>query len=160
MDAECAASPIVIGNVDSNYRIIPPGRSFKVASLNVNNLLAHFDESRILLAENPLDILAINETNNEVHVKGYEIVRRDLLSDGDGGGGICLYIRTSINYSIRTDLHMQNLENLCIEIRKGRTAPFLVVTWYRPPDTRVDIFNDFELLVGKLVATGGGDSNC
>ena len=99
MDAECAPFPIVIGNVDSNYRIIPSGRGLKVAALNVNNLLAHIDEIRILLAQNPLDILAINETklnipnsNNEVHVPGYEIVPRDRLSDG--GGGICFYIRT------------------------------------------------------------------
>ena len=35
-----------------------------------------------------------------------------------------------------------------------QSAPFLVVSWYRPPDTRVDIFNHFELLVGKLDATG------
>ena len=52
----------MIVNVDSNLRIIPSGRSFKVAALNVNNLLAHIDEIRILLAEKPLDILAMNET--------------------------------------------------------------------------------------------------
>ena len=105
LDAECAPSPIVIGDVDSNYWIIPSGRGFKVAALNVNNLLAHIDEIRILLAENPLDILTIKETklkvpnsNNEVYVPGYEIVRHDRLSDG--GGGICFYIRTSVNFSI------------------------------------------------------------
>ena len=52
----------MIGNLDNNYRIIPSGRGFRIAALNVNHLLAHINEIRILLAENPLDILAINET--------------------------------------------------------------------------------------------------
>ena len=62
-------------------------------TLNVNSLSAHIDEIRNLLAENPLDIIAINESKlnklnqgNEVYVPAYEIVRRDSL--GDGGGWI------------------------------------------------------------------------
>lgn len=85
------------GNINSSYRFLPSRRGFKIAALNVNSLSAHIDEIRILLAENPLDILAINETklnesnqDNEVYVPGYEIVRRDRLSDG--GGGVCFYI--------------------------------------------------------------------
>ena len=50
------------GNINSSCRILPTKRGFKIAALTVNSLLAHIDEIRILLAENPLDILAINET--------------------------------------------------------------------------------------------------
>ena len=50
------------GNINYSYRILPTKRGLKIAALNVNSLSAHIDEIRILLAENPLDILAINET--------------------------------------------------------------------------------------------------
>ena len=158
------------GNINSSYRILPTKRGFKIAALNVNSLSAHIDEIRILLAENLLDILAINETkldesnqDNEVYVPEYEIVRRDRLRDG--GGGVCFYIRTNRNYSIRTDLNVQNLENVCIEIRKHRSKPFIVATWYRPPDSLVEICNPFESLVGKLDSLGVeyyllGDFDC
>ena len=65
----------------------------------------------------PLDTLAINQTKlNESNraklmYQGFR-VPCDRLSDG--GGGVCFYIRMNINYSIRTDLNVQNLENLFI----------------------------------------------
>ena len=37
-------------------------RGLKSANLNVNSLLKHIDEIRILLSDNPFDILAINES--------------------------------------------------------------------------------------------------
>ena len=35
----------------------------------------------------------------------------------------------NINYSVRSDLNVPELENLCTEIRKPRSRPFFVVTW-------------------------------
>ena len=47
----------------------------------VYKLSTHIDELKILLGENPIDVLAINETklddfisDNEVYIPGYEIV--------------------------------------------------------------------------------------
>jgi hypothetical protein len=95
---------------------------------------------RVLLFENPIDVLAVNETrldstisDNEMRVPGYEIVRRDRNVNGKLGGGVCFCVRQNINYSTRHDLSIDQLENLCIEIRKPRSKPFLVATWYRPP---------------------------
>ena len=111
---------------------IPSKRGFKLASLNVNNLSTHIDEIRILLADKCLDVLAIQETkldvfnnNSDFYICGYELIRRDRLSDG--GGGICFYIKSTINFSLRTDLNVDELENLCIEIRKPNSKPFIVV---------------------------------
>lgn len=61
--------------------------------------------------------------------------------------------------------HIVQLENLCIEIRKPRSKLFLVVTWYRPPDSSVEIFTYFESLIGKIDAEYAefylmGDLNC
>ena len=113
-----------------------------------------------MLADNPIDILALNETwldtstrDNDVFISGYEIVRRDRSVHGADGkmyGGISFYVRSSINFSLCTDLSIDQLENLCIEVRKPNSKPFLVTTWYRPPDSIVDKFNFFETLIGKM----------
>lgn len=68
--------------------------NFKLASLNINSLLAHIEELRVLLADLPIDVLAINETkldsavnDNEVYIPGYEIIRSDRYFNGRSGGG-------------------------------------------------------------------------
>ena len=64
--------------------IIPKGRGFKIASLNITSLLKHLDELRILLNYNCIDLLAINETrldgsisDQDVKVEGYDVIRWD-----------------------------------------------------------------------------------
>lgn len=88
-----------------------------------------------MLEDYPIDVLAINETrldnsikDNEVYITGYEIVRRDRDLNGRFGGGVCFYVRSNINYSVRSDLSVQQLENLCNEIRKPRSKPFVITT--------------------------------
>ena len=80
----------------------------KIANLNVNSLLKHIDEIRILLSDNPLDILAINESkidslisDSELYINNYSIVRFDR---NRFGGGVALYIKNIIPYSERKDL--------------------------------------------------------
>ena len=106
-----------------------------MAFLNITSLTKHIDELRILLANYPLDVISINESrldegilNSEIYIPGYEIVRRDRKRKS---GGVCVYIQTAINYSVPTDLHINNLENFCLEIRKPNSKPFVIVTWYR-----------------------------
>ena len=75
--------------------ILPKRSGFKLASLNLTSLVKHVDELRVFLANNEIDVLAINETrldgtisDNEVHIHGYEIVRRDRKLNGRLGGGV------------------------------------------------------------------------
>ena len=80
-------------------------------------------------------------------------------------GGVSFYICSSINFSLRTDLSIDQLENLCIEVQNPNSKPFLVATWYRPPDFIVEKFNFFETLIGKMDAENVefyllGDLNC
>lgn len=124
------------------FAFLPSTRGFKLASLNIASLPKHIDELRVLLSDSPLDVLSINETrlddsvsDNEVYIPGYEIIRRDREHNGRFGGGVCFYIRSNINFSLRPDLSVKHLENLCIEIRKPRSKPFLITTWYRPPNS-------------------------
>ena len=104
-------------SLEDSFSFLPRERGFKLASLNITSLPKHIDELRILLADRSIDILAINETrlddsilDREVHILGYDIIRRDRNKNG---GGVCFYVRSTINYSLRLDLSVNQLENLC-----------------------------------------------
>ena len=75
--------------------------------------------------------------DSDLYISGYEIIRRDRDfpgADGKAYGGVCFYVRSSVNFVLRSDLSVNELENLCIEIRKPNSKPFLIGTWYRPPN--------------------------
>ena len=136
----------------SNFRL-PSKRGFKIASLNVNSLSAHIDEVRILLG-----VLAIQETklnnshrDSEFYTPLFGLLRRDRISDG--GGGVCFYIKSSINFSVRNDLNIADLENVFIEVRKPQSKPVIVVNWYRPPNSHVRLYSHLENLIRKLDLT-------
>ena len=129
-------------------------RGFKMASLSITSFTKHIDKLRILLANHPLDVISINETrldkgilNSEIYIPRYEIVPRDRNRNG---GSVCFYIKRAINYSLRTDLHINILENLCLEMRKPNSKPFVIVTWYRSPNSPNEVFSSLENLIGRL----------
>ena len=130
--------------------IVPKGRGFKMACLNINSLTKHIDELRIVLSNQCVDILAINETKLDGSICDNEVTVRDRLANGRSGGGICFYIRSNINYFLREDLVMDLLEMLSTEVRKLSTKPFVITTWYRPPNSSVDLFSHLDILLRKL----------
>ena len=81
----------------------------------------------------------------EVNICGYDIVRREIEREV---GERCASLLRKI--STRRDLNVDDLENLCVEIQNPRSKPFLVVTWYRPPNSLTGIFESFEILLRKL----------
>ena len=63
------------------------------------------------------------------------------------------------------DLINDDLECLIVEISKPRSSVFLVGTWYRPPNSPPERFNEFENLIDKIDAESKelyilGDVNC
>ena len=67
---------------------------------------------KVLLFDISIDVLAINETrldstisDNEMHVPGYEIVRRDRNVNGRTGGGVFfMFVATWISRHVSTYL--------------------------------------------------------
>ena len=148
------------------------GRGLAIASLNINSLLSHIDELRVFMHDSKIDILSINETkldstvhDSDVYIPGFEIVRKDRRVNGRKGGGVCIYLRANLNYRIRDDLINDDLECLIVEISKPRSSAFLVGTWYRPPNSPPERFNEFENVIDKIDAESKelyilGDVNC
>ena len=113
-----------------------------------------------------IDLLAINETrldstikDNEIHLPGYDVVRKDRENNVRHGGGVCVYVRSNINFQIRADLNPSDIECLTIEISRPRSKPFLVSTWYTPPQSSPDLFKVFERVIDTIDALLG-DLNC
>ena len=88
----------------------------------------------------------------EVCLPGFELVRRDRFVNGRRGGGVCIYIRSNLNFIERHDLISETLENLIVEIKKPRSKSILVSTWYRPPDSPTSYFSEFEKMIGLMDA--------
>ena len=121
--------------------LLPNKRGLEIANLNIISLPKHIDELRILLSDRCLDVLTINETRLDDTISDED--RRDRSVNGRNGGRVCSFV-------VQTDLKFEKLENLSIEIRKPRSKPFLITTWYRPPSSPVVLFTHFEALVGQI----------
>ena len=144
-------------------------KGFKVGHLNITSLTKHLDELLVYMQDQPFDILTMNETrldnsvrDNEVEIPGYDIIRKDRNRNG---GGVAVYIRKNITFANRNNLVPVALEAICIEINKPKSKPLLVATWYRPPNSKTELFQHFEKFLEliddekkELVITG--DLNC
>ena len=76
--------------------------------LSIVTLPSKIDEIRHSVHSKNIDLIAFNETRLDlsisdglIHLDGYEVVRKDRSRNG---GGVCIYLRSSINYKIRSDL--------------------------------------------------------
>ncbi len=85
---------------------------------------------------------------------------------GRNGGGVCLYVKSNLNFKIRDDLANKDLELIFVQIYNPRSRPFLVGTWYRPPpSSALHVFPLFQEIIDKIDAENSelyllGDLNC
>ena len=159
------------GSGMTNGNVIPKGnKGLVIATLNINSLIKHIiDEVRIFLAQHALDILAINESkldnlisDNEICITGYTVYRKDR---NRFGGWVVIYIRDNLLHSQRNDLTTDDLEMACIEVKLPYNKSFLVATWYRPPSSKIDLFDKWALFLSKCDIENKeliivGDLNC
>jgi hypothetical protein len=59
-------------------------------------------------------------------------------------------VRNTIPYKDRNDLLPNNVEATCIEIHKPNSIPFLISTWYRPPNANIELLQSFEEFLQKV----------
>ena len=144
------------------------GLSF--VNLNIVTLPGKFDELRYFMNENPISIMTLNETrldesipDEEIHIQGYEILRKDRHRMG---GGIAVYLdkNSGFTYKLRTDLMPAELEMIVFEVLCSKSKPFIVICWYRP-ETEIKMFDHFQSVLEKVEVENKdviviGDVNC
>ena len=149
---------------------LPQVRGFKMVSLNIASLPLHIDEFRTWLDNKNIDVIALNETRldntlstNQLKINNYELVRKDR---NRYGGGVCIYIKSHINYRVRHDLINPDIEAIIIEIIKPNSKPFAIVASYRPPEFSPELFFDQMTTIIKQLEHESkdififGDLNC
>ena len=92
----------------------------------------------------------------------YYIIRNDR---NRFGGGVALYVNKHLSYKIRTDVAVDNLESVTVQIENGKLEPFIVTSIYRPPEKPESYFSYIEYLIASLEPENKeyiimGDTNC
>ena len=80
-----------------------------MASLNINSLLAHIDQLRVVMSSSEIDVLSINET--KLYLPGFEIIRKEK------GERVQWWwcVLCNLNYKISEDLSTEILECFVLE---------------------------------------------
>lgn len=98
----------------------------------------------------------------EILPPGYVILRKDRLSGR--GGGVALFIKNHIDFSLLPDL--PNTESIWCKLKISGQA-IAVGAIYRPPNETSDVFTDItnyildrKLHLGKLILTGDFNAPC
>lgn len=79
-------------------------------------------------------------SKDEISIAGYHVISKDR---NRYGGGVVLYVRETIPFTERNDLLTCLLEMICVESITPCRKLFLVRTWYRPPNSDIQVFDDF-----------------
>lgn len=160
-------------NLNKSQRSIgkQTNRGLRIAALNVVSLRKHHSEIEHVRNEHKLHILGLNETrlskdikDLEVFLEGFEIHRKDRDVNG---GGVAVYVNSSISHNRRQDIDDPLLEIVAVEISPLHARNLIVICWYRPPTqgNDKDSFSALRNLLSAIDAEGKeiiliGDTNC
>ena len=85
-----------------------------IGHINMCSILRKMDQLSFIMNELQVDILGISETklnstvnDYELHIDGYDLIRKDGVTDR--GGGIAIYIRSNISYTSCPNLQDNNI---------------------------------------------------
>lgn len=128
-----------------------------IAHWNARGLRNHFQELKLFMAENNLDVMMINETNltakDKFRISGYECYRKDRSATGttNPGGGVLIYIRkTIIHNEVVCDLKNEGLE--IVGVRIGKLTIFSL---YAPQNTIDEESLDTLFRANKKIVVAG-----
>ena len=123
--------------IHSNIRSIPS---------NLNSFISYLENLSITFTIMAFTETWLKEYNNEVHgVLGYNAVHH--CRPQKKGGGVALYVKEGISFTIRRDLFVMtdHMESAFIEIdneQLGLRNNAVIGVIYRPPNTDILSFND------------------
>ena len=139
--------------------------------MNILSLRKNKLELAKLVKDHQLDLICLNETRlskdirgNYVSIEGYDLYRQDRDTFG---GGVAIYIRSTLSHHKRDDIKDPNLEIIGLEITPKHAKSYIVLCWYRPPTDCADTstFLSLTKLIRDLDSEGKeiiliGDTNC
>ena len=133
-------------------------KQFSLCHVNIRSLNLRLSSVETKLA--PLyDVITLSETlltqfidSNDIKLQDFqEIYRLDRLDRG--GGGVAAYIKNDIYVKRRDDLQLDNIELLWLELKVDKSHCLLGVV-YRPPDSPVSFWDDFQSAIDMVKQCG------
>ena len=123
------------------------GHNFSVVHYNVQSLLAKADQLQMELSN--FDVIAFSETwlspdiqDDKIMFQNYQKPFRKDIPD-DAYGGVIIYVKNNIPCKRRTDLEVDGVESVWLEIKlKNKTVLF--ATFYRAPNSTSEVQNKIE----------------
>ena len=114
-------------------------RGIKVIHQNIQSLTRKIDELRFICKslDSKIHLLTFSETwfdgeisDSEINIPGYTVFRMDRESKD---GGVAVYARNDISVIRRTDLEIEGVEGLWLELILPKSRDFLSVLFIDPP---------------------------
>ena len=143
--------------------------NLSIAHLNTQSITSSFTEFELMLSRYKFDIITLSETwlkDNQyllqhVSIGGY---RFEYVNRGSKrGGGVGLYIKETIKYKVRHDIHRidQTIEHLWIEVSgKNKYSKVLLCVMYQSnfcDQERVAWIEKFDFVIGSALLNWSGD---
>ena len=67
------------------------------------------------------------------------------------GGGVCIYVKNSIAFNLRTDITSTSLESLWISLLLPKMKPITIGACYKPPRLSInDSINDLQSIISNI----------
>lgn len=161
-----ATFPTVTGQVNFDQMRQEDSQLYDINILhqNIRGLLTNkHNICQILNGLNNLHIFSLSETHlsadNEVEaqIEGYTFIGKSRSSGK--GGGVVVYISTSVPFRRWTDLEDEVIECIWIEILLPKTKSFLIGIVYRPPDSSKHLYTDFNCKFESMISTMSSEDN-
>ena len=118
---------------------------FSILHINMRSLNKNFEKLReyLSLVKRDFSIVALTETwcndekaaeNSILQLPNYTLIHQ-IRNDGQRGGGVVLYVHSSLNFKIlkKQSISSNDLEFACIEIVRKTAKNIIVSCIYRPP---------------------------
>ena len=86
-------------------------------------------------------------SDDDFEIEGYIVNTKD---SNRYGGGVAIYVHSTIQITLREDLYDLDLETITVELNLLFIKPIVLTTLYRP-ERPVEVFNRIESMVSDIV---------
>ena len=143
-------------SLDSTFSSLP--KNFNVVHINAQSIPAHFPDLVSSFSNANIHAILVSETflkpflpSSSFSLPNFHLIRNDRI--GKGGGGVAIYLRNHIPFSILSksdSKYSESAEHLFIEVLIGR-AKLLLGVFYSP-SLHIDYFDGFENILELFVS--------
>lgn len=141
-------------------------KGFMVSHINIRSCLPKIELVRAEISNIDLDVICISESwlkssipDTLVAINGFVLERHDrnYRHSSKQGGGVCIYIKASINYLPHKQHWISNadIEMMCLILLPANARKMVIINIYRPPKGNLlSAIDHIKNLVGEIDNSG------